>query len=150
MMMLGGLFFGTLLTIGVDDPDGFSQVLQMGREDEVGSFTGRIPIWTTLLEEVSLRPWTGYGFNSYFDEEALAYIAKEHEWAVPNAHNAYIETALNTGYVGVVLVLMTVLVGIYMTGTACVRASTAVIHCSCARGLCLAERGFRINDGDQF
>ena len=122
MMMLGGLFFGTLLTIGVDDPDGFSQVLQMGREDEVGSFTGRIPIWTTLLEEVSLRPWTGYGFNSYFDEEALAYIAKEHEWAVPNAHNAYIETALNTGYIGVVLVLMTVLVGIYMTGTARVRA----------------------------
>jgi exopolysaccharide production protein ExoQ len=123
LIMAGSLFMGALLTMGVDDPDGFANVLRMGREEGPGSLTGRIPIWITLTEDIAKRPWTGFGFNSYFDDDVLAYIAEEHEWAVPNAHNAYLETVLNTGYIGLGLLLATLLVGMVLLSTTRVRTA---------------------------
>ena len=116
-----GTILGGLLILGVDDPDAFTQTAMMGREAESEQLTGRIPLWEYTMEEISKRPWTGYGFNSYWTEDALDNATYELEWAVPNAHNSFIEMALSLGLIGVLLLIAAGVLGMLAMATGRVR-----------------------------
>lgn len=56
--------------------------------------TGRNTIWAQLVDVISLKPWLGYG-ASVLPEDFLSISF--------SAHNLYLQTALQTGIIGVVL-----------------------------------------------
>ena len=107
-----GSFAIIMLFLGIDDPETISEALLLGRSEDAQSFTGRMPIWMTLFEFIGRRPLLGYGFNSFWSPENLSYIAYEHEWAIPNAHNAYVDTMLGIGVLGLGMTVATVVAGL--------------------------------------
>jgi O-antigen ligase len=64
--------------------------------------TGRTEIWTLSISSLAERPILGYGYNAFWDDrsEKADRIRQLVGWDVPNAHNGYIDIALDFGIVG--------------------------------------------------
>ncbi len=78
------------------------------------TFTDRAAIWRIALSAIARSPVTGYGFQSFWDTDAvLSGEASMSNWAVvaTSAHNGYVELALHGGLplLGLMLVWMVVL-----------------------------------------
>lgn len=72
------------------------------------TFTDRASIWQLALSAVGSRPFTGYGFQSFWQTDALFYgNHSASTWAVTaaNAHNAYVDQLINGGWLLLILVL---------------------------------------------
>lgn len=88
-------FTGAELVVGV------SEVLirALGRDP---TLTGRVELWETVLK-VDINPVLGAGFESFWLGDRLDRLQAKY-WFRPNqAHNGYIETYLNLGWIGVML-----------------------------------------------
>ncbi|ALJ19403.1 O-antigen ligase family protein [Microbacterium sp. No. 7] len=73
--------------------------------------TGRETIWAAVAERAGERPWTGWGFatpwmpsDPFFDEWIV-----DHGVTVMQAHNMWLDVALQLGAVGVVLMVLLLL-----------------------------------------
>jgi O-antigen ligase len=72
------------------------------------TFTGRVPLWTELVEMVKQRPWLGYGYDGFWqpwrgvNAPANPVVHKLGEWAV-HAHNGFLDLVLSLGFVGLLL-----------------------------------------------
>jgi len=70
------------------------------------TYTGRDEIWQFALDSIAKRPLLGYGFEAFWETPELltAWNSKE-SWAhlATNAHNSYLDLAVTTGIVGLVL-----------------------------------------------
>lgn len=81
--------------------------MQMGRDaesEDPGSLTGRIPIWGQVLDDIAKRPLLGYGCGSFWTAQRVweySFIRKG--WQFNHAHNAYLETLLEIGAIGLLL-----------------------------------------------
>jgi exopolysaccharide production protein ExoQ len=70
------------------------------------SLSGRVFIWDFVNSEIAKRPILGWGYRSFWlvgpDSPALTDIGS---WVrtMPSSHNGYLETMLDTGYIGLVL-----------------------------------------------
>jgi O-antigen ligase len=66
------------------------------------TLTGRIPLWQELFNYVAQRPWLGFGYGTFWVDGSPNIIRLDQiiTWNPPNAHNAYLELALNVGLVG--------------------------------------------------
>ena len=72
------------------------------------TFTGRTKLWPLILENIWLRPFWGYGFNSFWpvpSQEPLD-IWVTLPWFPHHAHNAFLDICLELGFVGLVIFLM--------------------------------------------
>lgn len=69
------------------------------------TFTGRLPLWTFSLDAALQRPWLGYGYSGFWNENspAVQTIWAAIDWKAPSAHNGYIDIMLQIGFVGLVL-----------------------------------------------
>jgi len=73
------------------------------------TFTNRTDIWRFAFSAIAQKPFTGYGFQSFWQTEELVYSGGNVEtWAVAayNGHNGYLDTLLTTGIPGLVLTLI--------------------------------------------
>lgn len=73
------------------------------------TFTNRIDIWRVGAAAVGDRPFTGYGFQLFWQTDEMVYKAGGGaSWAVGafNAHNAYLDAAITTGIPGLILTLV--------------------------------------------
>ncbi|WP_449396889.1 O-antigen ligase family protein [Devosia riboflavina] len=73
------------------------------------TFTDRASIWQLALGAIGSRPFTGYGFQSFWQTDALFYGNQSATtWAVTaaNAHNAYLDQLINGGVPLLILVLV--------------------------------------------
>jgi O-antigen ligase len=59
-----------------------------------------------LLKETHKRPMLGYGFGGFWDEKNTLKYSEMLHWHIPHGHNAYLDTVLSTGLVGLVLYLL--------------------------------------------
>jgi exopolysaccharide production protein ExoQ len=65
------------------------------------TLTGRTAIWGFIGEQISRKPWFGWGFHSYYfvpnspQNEAPGYIRQ-----MPSSHSGYLELKLETGRIG--------------------------------------------------
>lgn len=75
-----------------------------GRDETLTTRTDIWPILTTLQD----RPLIGSGFNSFWTGERLV-LSSERLGGIVQAHNGYIETYLNGGIIGVVLLICVLL-----------------------------------------
>jgi exopolysaccharide production protein ExoQ len=94
------------LVLDSDLGDTLLRVLMMGREDRelTGSLTGRVPLWEELWNYYASDHWLlGYGFNSFWVPAHIEAVSESQNWAISEAHNAYLEMLLGTGMVGAIL-----------------------------------------------
>ncbi len=79
------------------------------------TFTGRFDIWRYGFEKLAERPWTGYGFEGFWQTSTTLEGESRLElaWAVEkiiHGHNSYLDVALTTGLPGLLLVFYVFLV----------------------------------------
>ena len=85
--------------------DSAVDVLLMGRTEEIGTLTGRLPLWTELKDDIAARPLAGYGYGAFWSPPTLYRVAQNQGWQIPHSHSGYFETTLNLGLIGLGLVL---------------------------------------------
>jgi O-antigen ligase len=76
--------------------------LTRGNVEATMNLTGRVPLWQVLIEEVGRHPWLGAGFAAFWNP--LNPLQVE-QLEAPSAHNGYLEELLNTGVVGLAILL---------------------------------------------
>lgn len=70
------------------------------------SFTGRTDVWKFAFEQLRAHPWIGFGFDTFWNMSNLVNGGYDIEtWAARagHAHNGYINLALSSGAIGVIL-----------------------------------------------
>lgn len=74
------------------------------------AFTGRVPIWKTMIAYSQDHFWTGTGFASFWQVgDASPAFTIGRKWGMASAssgHNGYLEMAATLGYPGLVLALV--------------------------------------------
>jgi exopolysaccharide production protein ExoQ len=136
--LAGGL---TMFFVGED------VVHAMGKQTD---FTGRIPIWKTVIPMVP-NPVLGAGFESFWLGPRLEKVWRAFPVFQPNeAHNGYIEVYLNLGWVGVGLIAL-ILVNGYMRAIATFRRNPGIgglmlAYVVAATIYGVTEAGFRLLD----
>ncbi|MGD9722719.1 MAG: O-antigen ligase family protein [Pirellulales bacterium] len=107
-----GLFAG-LFGSGVDQ--GVANVALLGRSEDVGSLTGRLPLWTELVGHGLVRPLTGYGYGAFWGPERAEIVADAlsvRGWQIPHAHSSFIDAFLSLGLIGVTALALTMIVAL--------------------------------------
>jgi O-antigen ligase len=97
------LLVGILAFVGADMVFGFysSVVQSLGRD---ATFSGRTELWPDLLR-LQPNPILGAGFESFWVGERVDELWAKYNWHPAEAHNGYLETYLNLGAVGLVLLV---------------------------------------------
>jgi exopolysaccharide production protein ExoQ len=72
------------------------------------TLTGRTGIWSTLLKE-GTDPLFGTGYYSFWMGDRVARMSANFFYSLNEAHNTYLETYLNSGLIGVALLLAVLL-----------------------------------------
>jgi len=73
------------------------------------TFTGRTPLWSTLIDLGLQRPLFGYGYGGFWIPERIELIRDRVNLIFRIGHNGFLEIFVEGGFVGVLL-LLTVLV----------------------------------------
>lgn len=81
------------------------------------TFTNRTFIWDALYPEIGRHPWTGAGFGSFWATGELVNPISNapsdaffmSQGVINEAHNGYIDIALQAGYVGLILTVLVIL-----------------------------------------
>lgn len=92
--------------------------VHMGREDDISSLTGRVPIWQAVAVDIAKRPLLGYGYGTFWTPQRVYEYSLIHHWEFNHAHSAYFESTLNLGVIGVSLGLLI----IFLSGCAAISA----------------------------
>jgi len=79
--------------------------LARGNVEAAAKLTGRIPLWEILLPEIGQHPWLGAGFAAFWSPEKHRQMELLLGKFVHSAHNGFLEEVLNTGIVGLALLL---------------------------------------------
>jgi exopolysaccharide production protein ExoQ len=83
------------------------------------TFTGRTIIWDFVSTEIARRPVAGWGYQSFWlvGPDAPS-ILRAPGWVktMPNAHNGYLDTMVELGYVGFALLLTFIVATIHAIG----------------------------------
>ena len=75
------------------------------------TLTGRTGIWAIVLDKIWQHPWLGYGFRGFWlgMEGESADIWYETYFMSPNAHNGFLDLALELGLIGLIFFLLSFL-----------------------------------------
>jgi O-antigen ligase len=88
---------------GQDVENSVFDALLLGRNEDVSSLTGRVPLWTALSDFALQRPLGGYGYGAFWDPERTEQVADAayvRGWNIPDAHSSYIDALLALGMIG--------------------------------------------------
>ena len=82
----------------------------------VGNLTGRTELWQLAEEFVRERPLTGYGYQAFWTVQHIDYFSSEFHWQASSAHSSYLESLLMLGYIGMVLHVLVLALGVVLGG----------------------------------
>lgn len=99
----------SIASLGDGGRAGLTNAVLLGRTEQAGSLTGRVPLWEELSKYANERLFTGYGYETFWTPERIEAVMKTQEWALQSAHNGYFDLTLQLGLVGLALGLATVL-----------------------------------------
>lgn len=110
-----GLAIGTLLltVVSAQMKGALGDAAAMGRSDDVGQLTGRLPLWEELLEWVAHKPIFGYGYLSMWTAERVEHLGDMFKWEIPHAHNMYLDVILDGGIVALAFFVLYLVVGLF-------------------------------------
>ncbi len=80
------------------------------------TFTGRDEIWKFALQRIAERPWSGYGYASFWQTPAVTGLEENYEasWdvrGIGSGHDSYLDAALTFGVPGAIMMVF-VLMGL--------------------------------------
>jgi O-antigen ligase len=71
------------------------------------TLTGRAELWPAVLQMVAKRPWLGYGYGAFWENNSESSIVIQTvQWNTPNAHNGFLDLWLGLGLVGVLIFII--------------------------------------------
>jgi exopolysaccharide production protein ExoQ len=82
------------------------------------TLTGRTEFWPQLIAAANLRPWFGYGYDSFFQQDKLGPITPAFFIYTPigfqpkNAHNGAIAILLHFGWPGLILMMISLVLNL--------------------------------------
>jgi O-antigen ligase len=76
------------------------------------SFSGRIPLWTTVLTLSEGKRLLGFGFGGFWATNTYAVYSLV-GWNASKAHNGFIDLLLDLGWVGVIIYAMNTVTAIF-------------------------------------
>lgn len=122
-LMVGSLAIAVASVVGIafnfvssQDVSNVSAAASLGRNDDVGSLTGRLPLWHEMLKSADEHLFLGVGYGSFWNASRIDQISEKLRWEIPNGHNAYLDLLLNVGLVGLLLYVAW-LVALVVTGS---------------------------------
>jgi len=79
------------------------------------TFTGRVSIWKFGLDALADRPWTGFGYESFWSTDLVLHAANPYylDWdvrGIVHAHNGYLDIAISMGIPALILALAVLIV----------------------------------------
>jgi O-antigen ligase len=82
------------------------------------TFSGRTDIWNFVNYEIGRRPLLGWGSQSFWIGTDAPSLLEAPGWikAMPEAHNGYLDTQLEIGYVGYALLLIFIIATVHAVG----------------------------------
>ncbi len=80
-------------------------ILTRGNPEAAANLTGRVPLWQALIDQVLQHPWLGAGFAAFWSPSNVAQLGSSAVLGRASAHNGYLEELLNTGVVGLTILL---------------------------------------------
>jgi exopolysaccharide production protein ExoQ len=97
------LVFACLLTVIITI--NLESIFQLFGRDT--TLTGRAELWPSVLLMIRQRFWLGYGYSGFWNgmEGASAFVWKATKWTPPDAHNGLLDTWLDLGLIGVLIVV---------------------------------------------
>ena len=98
------LFIFELCSVGTVIFEPMQRLMQAIMPD--ATFTGRTEIWQLAVQAVAQRPFTGYGFSTFWGTPEVVYgFGDRPTWAnaATDAHNAYLNLAVTIGIPGMLL-----------------------------------------------
>ncbi|MEG3896712.1 MULTISPECIES: O-antigen ligase family protein [unclassified Microcoleus] len=84
------------------------------------TLTGRTEFWPQLIAAANQRPWFGYGFDGFFQQDLIGAQTPAYFVYTPNgfqpktAHNGAIAVLLYFGYPGLILILVSLLTNLIL------------------------------------
>jgi O-antigen ligase len=75
------------------------------------TLTGRTDIWFAMIPSILKHPLLGYGYRAFWRgyQGESAYVSLSAHWAVPSAHNAFLEIWITLGGVGLAIILFSII-----------------------------------------
>jgi O-antigen ligase len=103
LFFLGSILFVYLL------PDYLASLFRLFGKDL--TLTGRIDIWSLLLEEIQKHLLHGYGFGGYWvsNNHLIDVFLEEYFWVPNQAHNGYLDILNETGGIGILILILMVI-----------------------------------------
>jgi O-antigen ligase len=97
--LLAATMFGTF------DSREAQRVASMGRTDDTAALTGRVPLWNFVGQQMTGHELEGYGWGAFWLVERTLAAHDLLGWYPRHSHNAYLQTVVNLGIVGLVIAL---------------------------------------------
>lgn len=120
------VLFGAFLFLGDQDSmGGRLEKVASGSIDEVDRGEGRRTIWKTTLAAIPDFPWIGAGAGSFREVYPLYLEYQSGHTIYTHAENGYLQVTLETGFIGLALVVLAILLGIFWTGRGLLRANSS-------------------------
>lgn len=82
-----------------------------GERESFGTLTGRTKLWGQLSGFYEERPVLGYGYGAFWSEDRSHDVMEEQGWPISHAHNAYLDTLLESGPVGLLVYALILILG---------------------------------------
>ncbi|MFB2875871.1 O-antigen ligase family protein [Floridanema aerugineum] len=94
------------------------------------TLTGRTEFWPQMLDAIAKRPILGYGVQGFWqswrgDENPAGHIRAVRGFIPPNGHNGFLDLALETGYLGLALFLVSMMLNLVLAFKFWVRSKSA-------------------------
>lgn len=82
--------------------------------DRTPTLTGRIPLWTSVLEAIRTHPLIGNGFSAFWTgwDGPARQVWTRNLWFPWSAHSAYLDIWVELGLIGVVLIVISAVINL--------------------------------------
>jgi O-antigen ligase len=116
MVMLMVVGFGIFLAMSKNSTlNAMGETAAMGRTEDVGTLTGRWPLWEELASSIQKRPLIGHGYLAYWEKERIEYLYDLFGWEIPHGHNMYLDLLVDGGMIGLGLFMFYLFVSLYVS-----------------------------------
>ena len=84
-----------------------STLVSLGKDP---TLSGRTDIWDAVIDAISLRPWLGYGFAAFWqDEGGGGLVSRAIKFRVVQAHNGFLNMGAELGFLGLLFFILSMI-----------------------------------------
>lgn len=87
----------------------------LGRSEGVSTLTGRLPLWAVVWEDSKDVQLFGAGYGAFWTTKRTYSLAGMLEWFPRHSHNAYLETIVDLGFIGLLLLILMIVVSLVIS-----------------------------------